>query len=130
MKDILHILRSKLIVTTKPMSILVIILVTAALNYANAQPGIVSVNPPQGGFQIEGNLQANIPTANIGDWAPGAGGTGGSVLSNVGTPIIAGTTYHLYDLYNNASDDKFADNYNVSSNPNSWTWNFGSGKSG
>ena len=81
MKDILRILRSKLIVTTKPMSILVIILVTAALNYVNAQTGIVSVNPPQGGFHIEGNLQANIPSANIGDWSPGAVGTGGFVLS-------------------------------------------------
>ncbi|WP_170066871.1 T9SS type A sorting domain-containing protein [Flavobacterium granuli] len=52
-----------------------------------------NVNPPFGGFAIDGGLRANTPTSpspfafNQGDWYPGAGGTGGSVFDESGVPI-------------------------------------------
>ena len=57
-----------------------------------------NVNPPTGGFAIDGGLRANTPTspspfaANQGDWYPGAGGTGLSVFDNSGAVIAPATT--------------------------------------
>ena len=62
--------------------------------------GWAPVFPPTGGFNIEGDLRANYPGADTGDWVPGAGGTGGYVLNPDGTPVHPNTTYHLYDLWN------------------------------
>jgi hypothetical protein len=52
---------------------------------------IAPVNPPAGGFHIDGGLRANTPTPNIGDWYPGSGGTGGSVFNNSSVPISPAT---------------------------------------
>ncbi|UFH35384.1 Ig-like domain-containing protein [Flavobacterium acetivorans] len=56
-----------------------------------------NVNPPFGGFAIDGGLRANTPTspspfaANQGDWYPGTGGTGLSVFDASGNPLSPGT---------------------------------------
>src|SRR5258705_1948796 len=61
---------------------------------------VATVNPPTGGFHIDGNLRANTPTANIGDWLTGPGGTGGFVMSDAGAAVNAATTQLLpKDLY-------------------------------
>lgn len=62
---------------------------------------------PSGGFAIDGGLKANTPTANIGDWFPGPGGTGGSVFDASANPINASTTGRKTDPYNSSSDDIF-----------------------
>ncbi|KIA86140.1 T9SS type A sorting domain-containing protein [Flavobacterium sp. AED] len=89
----------------------------------NAQvlPGIATVNTPTGGFQIEGDLQANTPIAGKGDWLPGVAGSGGSVLTVAGTPVNALTTFHLTDLYN-TSENNFSGGKKFNDNPNLWTW--------
>lgn len=59
-----------------------------------------NVNPPTGGFAIDGGLRANTPTSpspfatNQGDWYPGAtdSGSGGSVFDNTGAVIAPATT--------------------------------------
>ena len=59
-----------------------------------------NVNPPTGGFAIDGGLRANTPTSpspfttNQGDWYPGAAdsGDGGSVFDNNGAVIAPATT--------------------------------------
>ncbi|MFV7237000.1 hypothetical protein, partial [Flavobacterium sp. ZB4R12] len=84
--------------------------------------GIAPVNPPTGGFHIEGNLVANTPTVDKGDWLPGTGGSGGNVLDASGTPLNTSTTFHLTDLYNSTSDDIFGGGDKVDDNPNDWTW--------
>ena len=53
---------------------------------------VANVNPPLGGFAIDGGLRANTPISNQGDWYPGIGGTGGSVFSESGAPIAPGTS--------------------------------------
>lgn len=56
-----------------------------------------NVNPPLGGFAIDGGLRANTPTspspfaANQGDWYPGMGGTGLSVFDASGDPLSPAT---------------------------------------
>src|ERR1043165_8358366 len=84
--------------------------------------GTAPVNPPTGGFAIDGNLQANVATPGIGDWTPGASGSGGFVLSSGGLPIDPTTTYHLTDLFNSGNDDNFAGGQKFDDNPNTWSW--------
>ena len=92
--------------------------------------GIAPVNPPTGGFAIEGDLLSNTPTspspfaANQGDWYFGVGGSGGNVLNNnaTGTPVDSTTTFHLIDAFSSGTDDNFAGGDKVDDNPNSWNW--------
>ena len=100
----------------------VILLFFSAKTFAQPGAGIAAVNPPSGGFHIDGNLQANTPTSGIGDWLPGLAGAGGNVLNAAGIPINNGTTYHLIDLYNSGSDNNFAGGLKFDGNPNGWTW--------
>ncbi|MFV5686681.1 gliding motility-associated C-terminal domain-containing protein [Flavobacterium sp. GB2R13] len=85
---------------------------------AQIGPGTAPVNSPAGGFNIDGTLIANTA---VGDWTDGTG-TGGFILANSGVPLNSGTTYHLYDPYNNSSDNIFGGGDKVSDNPNSMTW--------
>ncbi|WP_035672729.1 gliding motility-associated C-terminal domain-containing protein [Flavobacterium sp. 83] len=85
---------------------------------AQIGPGIAPVNSLSGGFNIDGTLIANTAA---GDWTDGTG-TGGFVLANSGVPLNSGTTYHLYDPYNNSTDNIFGGGDKVSDNPNSMTW--------
>src|ERR1051326_5266028 len=58
---------------------------------------------PAGGFGIEGDLLANSPHANVGDWLAGTNsGIGGAVLSATGVPLNLATTFHFMDQYNSA----------------------------
>ncbi|MDB5232419.1 MAG: hypothetical protein JWN76_3224 [Chitinophagaceae bacterium] len=90
---------------------------------AQIGPGIVPVNPPSGGFNIDGTLKAN-KIAGIGDWLAGAGGTGGFVLdgTSLGSPLNGNTTFHLIDKFNSNSDNNFAGGLKFNDNPNSWSW--------
>jgi hypothetical protein len=95
-----------------------------AAHAAPPGPGTAPVSPPTGGFAIDGNVQANVPTVGIGDWVPGAAGAGGSVLNGTtsGTPLVPATTSHLIDLFNNGADDNFAGGKKFDDNPTVWTW--------
>jgi hypothetical protein len=88
---------------------------------AQVSPGIAPVTVPTGGFQIEGNLQANTPTSGIGDWLPGTGNATNNVLTAAGAPVNAATTFHLTDLYN-TSENNFSGGKKFNDNPNIWTW--------
>ncbi|HXJ76800.1 MAG TPA: hypothetical protein VNM37_28340, partial [Candidatus Dormibacteraeota bacterium] len=89
---------------------------------AAALPGLAPVNPPVGGFRIEGDLQANTPTVGQGDWVPGPAGSGGNVLTSNGVPVNPVLTFHLLDLYNSGTDDNFAGGDKVDDNPSTWAW--------
>src|SRR5207248_1025030 len=103
---------------------------TASATFTDAVPpeGVAPVNPPTGGFAIDGDLLSNTPTspspfaANQGDWYSGAGGTGGNVLNNdaTGTPVDPAITFHLVDAQNIATDDNFGGGDKVDDNPNTW----------
>jgi HYR domain len=91
--------------------------------------GVAPVLVPAGGFAIEGDLLANTPLSGAGDWLPGPGGTGSSVLDANGAPLNSGTTFHLVDPFNSASDDTFAGGLKWTDNPNSWRWTTGGASS-
>src|SRR6266498_4048547 len=61
--------------------------------------GVAPVISPAGGFGIEGDLFANVPAANVGDWVTNSL-TGGGLLTLSGVPINASTTFHFIDQYN------------------------------
>ena len=93
-------------------------------------PGVAPSDPPIGGFGIDGDLQANTPTANVGDWLPGAGGTGGSVLDASGAPLDPIATLHTLDPYNDSSSDMiFAGGEKWFDDPNTWNWTYGKSSS-
>jgi hypothetical protein len=88
-------------------------------------PGTAPVSPPTGGFALDGNLEANITTINIGDWIPGPAGTmgtGGSVMDRAGVSLNNTTTFHLTDLFSSGMDDNFSSGRKVDDDPNVWTW--------
>ena len=92
---------------------------------AQIGPGTAPVIVPAGNFRIEGDLQANTPVSGIGDWLPGAAGTGGNVLTAAGVPVNAATTFHLTDSYT-ASDNTFSGgNKKFNANPGVWSWSAG-----
>ena len=105
---------------------------TASATFTDAVPpkGVAPVNPPTGGFAIDGDLLSNTPTspspfaANQGDWYAGPGGSGGNVLNSnaTGTPVDSTTTFHLVDAFNSGTDDNFAGGDKVDDNPNTWNW--------
>ena len=85
--------------------------------------GIAPVASPSGGFAIDGNLGANTPDANVGDWLflntfPGAGG---GVLDSAGASLNPLTTFHFIDPYN-GNDVVFAGGQKWSDNPSNWVW--------
>ncbi len=88
---------------------------------AQVASGTAPLTVPTGGFQIEGDLQANTPVAGKGDWLPGNAGAGGNVLTAAGVPVNATTTFHLTDLYN-TSENNFSGGKKFNDNPNIWTW--------
>ena len=98
--------------------------------------GTAPVNPPSGGFGIDGDLQANTNSGSallnsIGDWMAGPTGTGGNVLDSSGNPISSSLTFHLIDGANCASgsacDDVFTGaNAKFNADPSLWSWKMGS----
>src|SRR5436309_1197734 len=94
-----------------------------AARAAGPPAGIAPVAPPAGGFAIDGNLCANMPDANSGDWCaitnyPGAGGC---VLNVAGVPLNSLTTFHFVDAYN-GNDNVFAGGQKWFTDPNTWQW--------
>src|ERR1044071_6099391 len=83
--------------------------------------GTAPVNPPAGGFAIDGDLQANTPDAGLGDWLPGPTGSGGNVMTSAGVPLDSTTTLHLTDGYG-GPDNNFQSGLKVDGNPNGWSW--------
>ena len=60
---------------------------------SSASAQTANVNPPTGGFKIDGRLRAS---ASVGDWVQGQGA--GYVLNNDGTPVNEKTTGLARDL--------------------------------
>jgi hypothetical protein len=86
---------------------------------------VAPVYPPQGGFHIEGDLRANTPITNAGDWISGPSGSGGYVLNSAGVPLDTATTIHIVDPWNFSGDDVFISGL-ANDNPNTdWTWTTG-----
>lgn len=56
-----------------------------AIQTAEAQ--VINVESPSGGFEIDGNLQANTSTNVSRDWVTRSSGSGGFVLDNAGNPL-------------------------------------------
>src|SRR5437867_2982196 len=90
-------------------------------------PGIAPVLVPAGGFSIDGEVLANTPASNIGDWMLSTNwpGSGGAVLSQTGLPLNPATTFHFADAYSSASDQSFAGGLKWIDNPNTWKWTTG-----
>ena len=87
--------------------------------------GVAPVVVPAGGFAIDGDLVANTPTANAGDWLGSTNGTGGGVLSQAGAPLNSTTTFHFIDAYSSSSDLIFAGGLKWTDDPNVWQWTTG-----
>ena len=91
--------------------------------------GIAPVSPPPGGFGIDGELFANTPAANVGDWVADANvatGSGLGVLKSDGSPIDGIRTFHFTDPYNDTSNDRiFSGGAKWVDNPNTWGWTSG-----
>src|SRR5207244_8480661 len=104
---------------------LVAILAVGELTARAAGPpeGIAPVDPPFGGFGIDGNLCANTPGANSGDWCAVTNfpGSGGGVLNAAGVPLNPLTTCHFVDAYN-GKDNVLAGGQKWLSDPNTWIW--------
>jgi gliding motility-associated-like protein len=101
-----------------------VIVATGLLSNKGFAQGTAPVSIPTGGFRIEGNLQANLPTVGVGDWVPGPAGGGGNVLTAAGVPINPTTTYHVVDAYN--ANDDILNGGNFNSDPNTtWGWKLG-----
>ena len=82
------------------------------------------VNPPTGGFNIDGTLKAET---EIGDWVEGTG-TGGYLLeNNAGTweAVNSDITKFVRDEYNAQSDLSFTGGSSFGDNPNNWKWSTG-----
>jgi hypothetical protein len=91
--------------------------------------GVAPVEPPPGGFEIDGNLLANSPTANISDWVANtnlAPGIGRGVLGANGVPLDAMRTFHFIDPYNDTSNDRiFTGGDKWLDDPTTWGWTSG-----
>src|SRR5437870_2389259 len=67
--------------------------------------GVVPIISPSGGFAIDGDLQANTPVANGGDWVGSTNaGNGGFVLNQAGAPVNSSITFHFVDPYDSSAD--------------------------
>jgi hypothetical protein len=111
-------------------SLMVFIFLVSYESFAQVAP----VDPPVGGFRIEGDVKANFPTAGQGDWVSGAQGVGTNVIQFVSpnwVPVNSTTTKFIQDAYNSTSDlifsgSSFSDNPNTVSGINGgWKWTTG-----
>ncbi|MGE0104418.1 MAG: hypothetical protein AB7U64_19005, partial [Blastocatellales bacterium] len=75
-----------------------------------------------GGFDIDGDLMANTPTADVSDWVPGPGGSGEGMLDGTGTPYNPAVTKRVIDLFDSDLDNVFKPGVKHDDNPNTWTW--------
>ncbi len=84
--------------------------------------GVAPSGAPGGGFEVEGNLEANFPTANTSDWTPRGIGSGIGVLSAAGVPVNSAKTFHSIDVYKNDTDNVFNSGMKANDNPGNWKW--------
>ncbi len=90
-------------------------------------PGLAPVLVPAGGFSIDGETLANMPTPGAGDWMLSTNwpGAGGAVLSPTGLPLNPTMTFHVTDPYSSSSDQTFAGGLKWIDDPNTWKWTTG-----
>lgn len=94
-----------------------------------AQTGVAPVDPPSGGFAVDGNLLSNTPTAGVGDWFQGPAGSGGhvfNIVNGVAVPLDPENSFYRMDLTGNANLDGFTQGSKVNDDPNDWRWSTGS----
>src|SRR5436190_13586063 len=92
--------------------------------------GVAPLTSPAGGFAIDGNLMANLPTAGVGDWLMSTNaGSGASVLDSAGNPLDPARTFHFRDVYNATSDNTFGGGLKWTDNPGIWQWSTGKASS-
>ncbi|WP_033411878.1 hypothetical protein [Segetibacter koreensis] len=111
------------------LTLFVILFISSFQLFAQVAP----VNPPIGGFHIDGGLRANTPTLGVGDWVvgtpavTGAGATGGSVFTDAGAtqPGLNAKLISPRDPYNSSSDIIFTQGSKFDYNPNNWAWTTG-----
>jgi hypothetical protein len=82
---------------------------------------VINVENPSGGFEIDGDLEANAPTSGAGDWVMGSAGSGGFVLDNSGNPL-SNFTQLVADQFNTNIDNSFTSGSKAFDNPNTWSW--------
>ncbi|MDA0864184.1 MAG: hypothetical protein O3B88_05925, partial [Bacteroidetes bacterium] len=82
---------------------------------------VINVENPSGGFEIDGNLEANSPTSGAGDWVMGSAGSGGFVIDQSGNPLTS-LTQLFKDEYGTNSDNSFAMGSKAFDDPNTWAW--------
>src|SRR5215208_4752068 len=110
-------LKSTLLNRFAALLVLAVVLSVTSSGQISIGAGVAPVNPPSGGFNIDGTLKAN---SAIGDWLDGSG-AGGFVLGATGTPVNSATTFHLVDAVG-TGDNVFAGGLKKNGNPNSWGW--------
>src|SRR5438445_6749425 len=105
-------------------SVLALAMLRAMTVEATPPPaGIAPVVFPAGGFSIDGDLMANTPASNAGDWLLSTNsGSGGAVLNAAGAPLNPTTTFHFSDPFNTAGDNTFAGGLKWTDDPNVWKW--------
>ncbi len=85
-------------------------------------PGIAPTGDAGQGFEIEGDLNANTPTADTTDWVAGVAGAGAGVLTVGGAPVDPLRTFRAVDAWDSNADDVFSGGLKYTDNPNTWTW--------
>ena len=105
-------------------SSVIFFIITGFLSTVNLHAQVAPVVKPDGGFHIDGNLQANTPQQGVGDWLIGDSGTGGFVFNNNGLPVDPTRTIRISDPYNTNTDNIFQGS-KANENPNSWKWTTG-----
>ncbi|HEU0008243.1 MAG TPA: hypothetical protein VFT34_00345, partial [Verrucomicrobiae bacterium] len=109
------------VIAAGPLSGIATATFTDALDCPAPPNGTAPVNIPTGGFGIDGDLLANIPTSGVGDWVENST-TGGFVLLADGTPVDSTTTFHFIDPFDSSTDDNFAGGNKADDDPNTWSW--------
>src|SRR6266404_4753511 len=112
-------------------SVLALAMLRAMTAEATPPPaGIAPVVFPAGGFSIDGDLMANTPASNVGDWLLSSNsGSGGAVLDATGAPLNPATTFHFSDPFNTTSDNSFVGGLKWTDDPNVWQWTTGKASS-
>ncbi|MFB9212416.1 beta strand repeat-containing protein, partial [Echinicola jeungdonensis] len=81
----------------------------------------ISVIAPNGGFEIDGNIEADSPTFGVGDWINGSG-PGGFVFHDNGNPFNGARSKLIKDSFDSSTDEIFSSGTKALDNPNTWTW--------
>ncbi|TAL42539.1 MAG: T9SS type A sorting domain-containing protein [Chitinophagaceae bacterium] len=104
---------------------LLLFVTTLVFIISYGQAGIVPVNPPTGGFSIDGYLQRQGPG---GDWLEGPSGSpsGTFLLTDDLSPLFTGAAFTwAIDAWNSNSDETFKNGKNrFNDNPNNWKWHY------